>query len=176
MQLCLDSLIIVKARLPMLLLLLLLPSSATNESPAVTLDAPLMLVPEPTEIVMIPLELDADKPLPIPKAPLAPTLAVQVFKERSPNTPAVPALLINTAMLPKLVAVPAPDKMVMEPPKAILPLLPLIIKGPLLVLLSTKARGSSCCCWSMRIQKQLMHLLQLLLTTECPSNVGAGAH
>ncbi len=43
-------------------------------------------------------------------------LAVPVLNNRSPDTPAVPALLVDTATLPELVAVPTPDEMVMEPP------------------------------------------------------------
>jgi hypothetical protein len=48
--------------------------------------------------------------------------------------PAVPALLLNTATLPKLLAMPTPNEMETELPKAILPLLPLIVTAPLLVL------------------------------------------
>jgi hypothetical protein len=72
-------------------------------------------------IAMLPLEPEADTPLPTPKTPLSSTLAVPVFNNRSPNTHAVPALLINTAMLPKLVAMPMTNKMVMELPKAVQP-------------------------------------------------------
>ena len=95
--------------------------AAPDKSPAVTLDAPPMSVPEPSEIAMLLLRPVADKPLPISKVPLLLTLAVLVLNNRSPNIPAVPALLVDTAMLPELVAVPAPDEMVMEPPEAILP-------------------------------------------------------
>ncbi len=58
------------------------PPAAPDESPPVTLNAPLMLVPELAEIAMLPSNLDADKPLPIPKAPLLPALAVPVFINR----------------------------------------------------------------------------------------------
>ena len=56
----------------------------------------------------------------ISKAPLLPTLAVPVLNDRSPNTTAVPALHVNMATLPELVAVPTPNEMVMESPKTVL--------------------------------------------------------
>jgi hypothetical protein len=99
-----------------------------------------MLVPEPVEIAMLPSKPDADKPLPIPKAPQLPTLTVPVFTNRSPNTLAVPVFLVNTATLPELVAVPTLDELVMELPKAILPLPPSIVTAPPLVLPYPKAR------------------------------------
>ena len=74
--------------------------AAPDELQVVTLNAPLMLVPEPTEIAMLLLKQDADEPLPISKAPLSPRLAVPVLNDRSPNTTAVPALLVNTVTLP----------------------------------------------------------------------------
>ncbi len=89
---------------------------------------------------MLPPELDAEEPLPIPKAPLLPTLAVPVLNDRSPDTTEVPTLLINTAMLPELVAVPTLDEMVMDLPKAVLPLPPSTVTAPPLVLPSPKAR------------------------------------
>jgi hypothetical protein len=90
---------------------------------------------------MLPPKPDADKPLLISKVSLSPTLAVPVYNNnRSPNMPTVPALLINRAVLPKLVAVPMPDEMVMEPSEAVLPLLPLIVTAPLLMLPSPEAR------------------------------------
>jgi hypothetical protein len=89
---------------------------------------------------MLPPKLDADKPLQISKVPLLPMLAVAVFNNRSPDTTAVPALFVNTAMHPELVAVPMPNEMVMEPSKAILLLPPSIVTAPLLVLPSPKAR------------------------------------
>jgi hypothetical protein len=73
-----------------------------------------MSVPEPTGIAMLPPEPDADEPLPISKALLSPTVALPVLNDRSPDTPDVPALLVNTATLPELVAVYTPDEMVME--------------------------------------------------------------
>ena len=108
--------------------------------PDVTLNAPLMPVSEPTEIAMLPPELDTDEPLPISKAPLPPTLAVPVLNNRSPDTPAVPALLVDTVTLPELVDVPTPNEMVMEPPKALLPSPPSIATVPPLVLPSPGAR------------------------------------
>jgi hypothetical protein len=116
------------------------PPAAPNELTAVTLNAPLMSVPEPTEIAMLPPEWDADQPLPISKVPLLPTLGVLVFNNRSPNMPAVPALLFNMATLPELVAVPTPDEMVMELPEAVPPSPPSIVTDPLLMLPSPKAR------------------------------------
>jgi hypothetical protein len=114
--------------------------AASDQSPAVTLNSPPMLVPEPTEIAIQLPKLDADKPLPTPKAPLLPTLAVPVFNDRSPNMPAVPALLFDMATLPELVAMPTPNEMVTEPPKTIVPLPPSIVTAPLSVLPSSEAR------------------------------------
>jgi hypothetical protein len=90
------------------------PPAAPDKLPAITLNAPVMLVLEPNEMALLLPKPDADKPLPMPKMPLSPTLTVPVFNNRSPNTPAVPVLLFNTATLPKLVALPTPDEMVME--------------------------------------------------------------
>jgi hypothetical protein len=114
--------------------------AAPGKLPAVTLNAPPMLVAEPTEIAMLPPKPDADEPLPISKAPLLHKLVPPVFNNESPNTPTVPALLVNMAMLPKLVAVPMPNEMVMEPPKAILPSPPSIITATPVVLPSPVAR------------------------------------
>ncbi len=116
------------------------PPAAPNELPVVTLSTPPMLVPDPTEIAMLLPEPDADKPLPISRAPLSPTFAVPVFNNRSPNMPIVPALLINMAMLHKIVAMPTPNEMVMEPPEAVLPSTPSIVTAPPLVLPSPEAR------------------------------------
>jgi hypothetical protein len=69
-----------------------------------------MSVPEPTEIAILPPEPNADNPLPISKVPLLPTVPLSVLNDRSPDTPAVPALLIDTATLPELVAMPTPDE------------------------------------------------------------------
>jgi hypothetical protein len=97
------------------------PPAAPDEIPAVTLNASPMLVPEPTEIAMLPPEPDADEPLPISKAPLSPTLAVPVLNHRSHNTPTIPALLVDTATLPELNAapmlVPEPTEIAMLPPE-----------------------------------------------------------
>jgi hypothetical protein len=49
-------------------------------------------------------------------------------------------LLVDTATLPKLVAVPMPDEMVMGPPKAVLSMPPSIVTAPQLLLPSPKAR------------------------------------
>jgi hypothetical protein len=67
-------------------------------------------------------------------------LAVPVLNNRSPNTPAVPALLVDVATLLELVAVPTPNEMVMEPPEAVLPSPLSIVTAPLLVLPSPKAQ------------------------------------
>jgi hypothetical protein len=99
-----------------------------------------MSVLEPAEIAMLPSEPDADKPLPIPKASLLPMVAVPVFINRSPDMPTFPALLVDATTLPELVAVPTLDEMVAEPPKAVLPLPPLIVTDPPLVLPSPMAR------------------------------------
>jgi hypothetical protein len=133
------------------------PPAALDKSPTVTLNIPPMSVPEPTEIAMLPPELEADKPHPISRAPLLPMLAVTAFNDRSSNTPTVPALLINKATLPKLVAMPTPNEMVMEPPEAVVPLLPLIVTAPLLVLPSPKARVK----------------ILLLLVNDNPETIGA---
>jgi hypothetical protein len=137
--------------------------AAPDELPAGTLNTPPMSVPEPAEIAMLPPEPDADKPLQTPKAPLLPTtLAVPVFINRSPNMPAVPALLFVTATLLALVALPTPDEIVMEQPEAILPLVPAIVTAPPLCCHLLRPESSSCHCWSMTIQKQWMHPLWLL--------------
>jgi hypothetical protein len=89
---------------------------------------------------MLTLELDAEEPLTMPKAPLLPTLAVPVFNNRSPNMTAIPALVFDTATLPKLVALPTPNEIMMELLKALLPLAPTIVTSSLLVLPSPEAR------------------------------------
>ena len=76
------------------------PPAAPNKLPATTLNATLMSVPEPAEIALLPPEPDADEPLLISKAPLLPTHAIPVFKDRSSDMPIVPVLLANMAMLP----------------------------------------------------------------------------
>lgn len=62
-------------------------------------------------------EPDADEPLPIVTAPLVPTLAIPVLKDKSPDAPDVPALLVETLTLPELVSVPVPDAIVILPPR-----------------------------------------------------------
>jgi hypothetical protein len=94
------------------------PPAAPDKLPVITVNALQMLVPEPTEIALLLPKLDAEEPLPIPKAPLLPRLADPVFNDRSPNMLTVPVLLVDTAMLTELVAVPTPNEMVMELPKA----------------------------------------------------------
>jgi hypothetical protein len=110
-----------KARVKLPSLLVADDPEMIDALPAVTLNTSPLLVEDPTEIAMLSPEPDADEPLPISRAPLLPKLAVPVFNNRSFDTPAVPALLVNTAMLPQLVAMPTPDEIVMEPPKAVLP-------------------------------------------------------
>jgi hypothetical protein len=140
------------------------PPAAPDESPAITLNAPLMLALEPAEIAMLPSEPDADKPLPTPKAPLLPTLKVPVFINRSPNTLAVPALLVDTAMLPKLVALPR------SCPRPYYHCCHQLSQLLLLCCHLPRPESSSRPCWSMTIQKQLMHLLWLLQTSPQPSH------
>ncbi len=89
-----------------------------------------MLLPEP----------DTDKPFLISRVPLSPTFTVPVFNNESPNTPTVPVLLVDTVMLPKLLAVPTPNEVMMEPPEAVLPLMSSIVTAPPLVLSSPEAR------------------------------------
>jgi hypothetical protein len=62
------------------------PLAAPDELPAITLNAPLMLVPEPAEIAMLLSEPDADKPLLISKVPLLPMLAVPVLSNITQHT------------------------------------------------------------------------------------------
>jgi hypothetical protein len=88
-------------------------------------------------------------------------------------------LLVDTATVPELVGMQTPNELVMEPPKAALPLHPSIVTAPPLVLPSPEAR---------------VKILPLLVDdnpemidasppadsdkchhTERPSNVGAGA-
>ncbi len=69
-----------------------------------------------------------------------PTVAFPVLDRRSPNTPAVPPLLLDTATLPKLVAVPTPNEIVVKPPEAVLPLPSSILTPSPLVVLSPKAK------------------------------------
>jgi hypothetical protein len=87
------------------------PPAAPDKLLTVTLNAPPMLVPEPTEIAKLPPEPDADEPLPTHKAPLLPTFTVPVFDNISPNMPAVPVLLFDTTTILELVALPMPDEM-----------------------------------------------------------------
>jgi hypothetical protein len=77
-------------------------SANPNKSPAVTLKAPLMSMPEPTEIAMLPHEQDAYDPFSISNAPLLPELSDPVSHNYLPKTPANPALLVNMATSPKL--------------------------------------------------------------------------
>ena len=116
---------------------------AADESPANMLNAPPLPSPEPTEIEMLPPESDADDPIPMSTAPLSPTLALTVFNDKAPDTPDTPALLVDIAALPELVAVPAPDEIVMEPPKAVAPSPPSIFTDPPLVLPSPDAESKA---------------------------------
>jgi hypothetical protein len=52
------------------------PPTAPNKLPAISSNASLMLVLLPTEIAVLPLNPDAGEPIPIPKGPLSPMLAV----------------------------------------------------------------------------------------------------
>jgi hypothetical protein len=106
-------------------------SAHPNESPAVTLNAPPMSMPEP-EIAMLPHEQDAYDPFPISNAPLLPELVDPVVHDYSPKTPAVPSLFIDTATFPKLVTMLTPDEMVNEPLKTILPSSLSSVTGPFL--------------------------------------------
>jgi hypothetical protein len=94
-------------------------SANPNKSPAVTLNATPMLMPEP-EIAMLPHKQDAYDPFPISNAPLLPELADPVFHNYSPKTPAVPVAMLT------------PDEMVNEPLKTILPLSSSSVTGPFL--------------------------------------------
>jgi hypothetical protein len=68
----------------------------------------------------------------------------------------------------EFVAMPMSDEMVMEPPEAVLPLLPSIVTAPPLGLASPGARVKIR--WLMTIQKRLTHLLQLLQMSCQPSH------
>ncbi len=94
---------------------------AADESPANMLNAPPLPSPASTEIEMLPPESGADDPLPMSTTPLSPTLALPVFHDKAPDTLDTPALLVDIAALSELVAVPTPDEIVMEPPKAVAP-------------------------------------------------------
>jgi len=61
---------------------------------------------------MLPPEPDADEPLPMLTSPPVPTDTVPVLKDKSPNTPELPALLFDTDTLPELMSVPTPDEIV----------------------------------------------------------------
>ena len=63
------------------------PPAAPNKLPADTLNAPPMSALEPTEIALLPPGLDADKPHPISKAPLLPTLCIQCLTMDHPTCP-----------------------------------------------------------------------------------------
>jgi hypothetical protein len=99
-----------------------------------------MSVPEPTENAMLPPEPDADDPVPKSTAPLLPTVAFPELDGRLPDMPAVPLLLVDTAMLPKPVVVPMPNEIVMKLPEAVLPSPSLILTPSPLVVPSPKAK------------------------------------
>jgi hypothetical protein len=70
----------------------------------------LLLVPDPTEIAMLPPDPDTDVPLPISKAQLEPALAVSVLNDLSHDQPAFPVLFVDTATFPKIVAMPTSNE------------------------------------------------------------------
>jgi hypothetical protein len=80
-----------------------LPPLAADDSPAVTLNAPLTPSPEPTEIEILPPEPDADEPLPMSTAPLTSTVALSVPRD----TPDTPALLAAAFSVVDVVSPPA---------------------------------------------------------------------
>ena len=47
--------------------------------------------------------------------------------ERAPDTPDAPALFVKIDMLPKLVAVPQPEEITIDPPNAVSPTPPSIV-------------------------------------------------
>ena len=94
------------------------PPDSPEESPAETLNVPPLPSPEPTEIAMLPPDPLADDPLPRLTWPLVPTVAAPVLRDKSPDTPEVPALLVDTDTLPELVSAPTPDEIAMDPPEA----------------------------------------------------------
>jgi len=73
-----------------------------------------MLVPEPTVMVTSPPEPDEDDPLAIP---LLPVFAVPVLNDRAPDMPDDSALFVKIDMPPKLVPVPEPDEITIDPPE-----------------------------------------------------------
>ena len=93
-----------------------------------------------TEIAMLPPDPEADEPLPIVTAPLVPTLAVPLLKVKAPDTPELPAFLLDTDTLPELVAKPSPYTIVMDPPKAMASTPPSTVASPHDVLLAPAAK------------------------------------
>ena len=89
------------------------PPDSPEESPAETLNVPPLPSPEPTEIAMLPPDPLADDPLPRLTRPLVPTLAAPVLKDKSPDTPEAPALLLDTDTL-EFVSAPTPDEITMD--------------------------------------------------------------
>ena len=94
------------------------PPDSPEESPAKKLNVPLLPLSEPTEIAMLPLDLLADVPLPRLTWPLVTTLTSLVLRDKSPDTPEAPGLLVDTDMLPELAPAPTPDETAMDPPEA----------------------------------------------------------
>ena len=86
-----------------------------EELVAMTLNAPPLPSPEHTEIAILPPDPEEDEQLPRFTAPLVPTLAVPVLKDKPPDTPKLPALLVDIDTLPELVAAPTPNAIVMDP-------------------------------------------------------------
>ena len=102
-----------------------------EEFPALALHVPPLSSPKPTDIAIVPLDLEVDKPLQRSTAPLVRTLAVPVLKDKPPNILKCPALLVDTDILHELVSIPAPNTIVMDTPKAVILTPPLITTAPL---------------------------------------------
>ena len=89
---------------------------------------------------MPPPEPDADDPLKMLTPPLSPTEEMPVANERSPDTPAVPALLVEIDTLPELVSVPTPDAIAISPPSDVEPSPPSRLTEPPATLPSPEER------------------------------------
>ena len=94
------------------------PQASKENSPDVTLNVPPLPMSEPTDTAILLPDSEADGSLPMFTAQLRPALAVLVRKDNSPDTTKVPVLLVGTDTFPKLVSVPAPDKILMDPPES----------------------------------------------------------
>jgi hypothetical protein len=94
------------------------PPLLADDDPAVIDVVPPTPSPEPMLITMSPPDSEADEPLTRLTSPLSPTDAIPALIKKLPLTPVVPALSVETLTAPKLVNVPMPEAMAMEPPKA----------------------------------------------------------